>query len=252
MICPNIGGGSGGEGTGGDRFLRSGTQQLEFQIYSNSGRTTIWGSSLWPYTPRPPKLTVGLGLFGSGTQSWTIYGRVFGSQGTVPSGSYMSSFAGGHVSFRVRYNDSSNCNSTIGTVSASQPGLVATATVASTCTVSTTDLDFGTVGVLSSPVDATGSVRVNCSAGTPWEIDLVVPTGETASARKLNKGAETVTFGTYRNSARSQPWGDATGQSVTGTGTGSQQSIPVYGRVPAQATPSAGTYTDTIIVNVLH
>ena len=35
-----------------------------------------------------------------------------------------------------------------------------------------------------------------------------------------------------------------------GTGTGSEVTIPVYGRVQAQATPPSGTYTDTVIVTI--
>ncbi|WP_409528142.1 spore coat protein U domain-containing protein [Rhizobium sp.] len=37
---------------------------------------------------------------------------------------------------------------------------------------------------------------------------------------------------------------------VTGTGTGSPQTLTVYGRVPAQNTPAPGTYSDTVVVTV--
>ncbi len=37
---------------------------------------------------------------------------------------------------------------------------------------------------------------------------------------------------------------------VSGTGTGSAQNQTGYGRVPPQATPAAGTYTDTITATV--
>ncbi|MCR6502850.1 spore coat protein U domain-containing protein [Shinella sp. CPCC 101442] len=39
---------------------------------------------------------------------------------------------------------------------------------------------------------------------------------------------------------------------MSGTGSGSQQDITIYGRVPAQNTPLAGTYTDTVVVTVTY
>lgn len=251
MICPNIGDGSGG-GSGGNRTLESGANDLSHQLYSNAGRTTIWGSAVWPYSPRPPKLTVSLGVLGSGSNSWTIYGRILAGQASTQPGTYSSVFSSGHVSFRVRYNDSSSCNSAIGTASANQPNFTVSATVQPTCTVTTTDVDFGSEGVLDAAVNASGSVRVTCSSGAPWEIDLTVPGGETATTRTMSKGAETVTYGLYKDTGRTQPWGDTGTQSMTGTGTGALQNIPVYGRVPPQPTPSAGNYSDTVVVTVTY
>ena len=39
---------------------------------------------------------------------------------------------------------------------------------------------------------------------------------------------------------------------VGATGSGVSQSFTVYGRVPAQSTPAAGSYTDTIKVTVTY
>ena len=46
----------------------------------------------------------------------------------------------------------------------------------------------------------------------------------------------------------------AVGSAATlgGTGTAATQSIPVYGRVPAQATPPPGTYSDTVVATVTY
>ena len=57
----------------------------------------------------------------------------------------------------------------------------------------------------------------------------------------------------YRDLARTLPWGSTIGtNTVAGTGTGSAQAYTAYGHVPAQATPSAQTYTDTIVVTVTY
>jgi spore coat protein U-like protein len=123
------------------------------------------------------------------------------------------------------------------------------------CGVTATMLDFGTAGVLQTEVDGTNTLFVTCSATTPYSISLnggltgaVDPT-----QRKMSKGAETVTYGLYRNSGRTQPWGDSIGSNtVAGVGTGLAQSFAIYGRVPSQPTPSPGTYTDTVVVTVTY
>ena len=72
--------------------------------------------------------------------------------------------------------------------------------------------------------------------------------------RDRSKAGETVTYGLYKDNARSQVWGDAAtpGSTVAGTGSGAVQNLTVYGRVPAQTTPSAGLYTDTVVVTVTY
>ncbi|WP_352442717.1 MULTISPECIES: spore coat protein U domain-containing protein [unclassified Mesorhizobium] len=49
----------------------------------------------------------------------------------------------------------------------------------------------------------------------------------------------------YKDSDRTQPWGDSStpGSTVAGTGNGVMQNFTVFGRVPPQTTPSAGVYT---------
>jgi len=69
--------------------------------------------------------------------------------------------------------------------------------------------------------------------------------------RIMTLSFENVTYGLYRDSARTLPWGDIIGtDTAAGTGTCSSQALAVYGRVPTQSTPTPGTYTDTIIVTV--
>ena len=129
-------------------------------------------------------------------------------------------------------------------------------TITATCLVnSASTLNFGTQGVLSANVDQTSTVQVTCTNTTPYNIglDAGTGTGATVAARKLTSGANTVNYTLYSNSTRTTLWGNTVGtDTVAATGNGAAQSYTVYGRVPSQAAPAPGTYTDTITVTVTY
>jgi len=57
----------------------------------------------------------------------------------------------------------------------------------------------------------------------------------------------------HRDAARSLPWGLAgSGQSQSAIGSGTEQTFAVFGRVPVQPTPPAGSYSDTVVVVVTY
>jgi spore coat protein U-like protein len=128
--------------------------------------------------------------------------------------------------------------------------------ITATCTVnSASTLNFGTQGVLSTNVDQTSTVQVTCTNTTPYNIGLNAGTGTgaTVALRKMTSGANTVNYTLYSNSGRTTVWGNTVGaDTVAATGNGSAQSYTVYGRVPTQAAPAPGTYTDTITVTVTY
>jgi spore coat protein U-like protein len=57
----------------------------------------------------------------------------------------------------------------------------------------------------------------------------------------------------YSDSGRTTNWGNTVGtDTVSGTGTGSAQSLTAYGRIPSQPTPAPATYSDTIVVTLTY
>jgi spore coat protein U-like protein len=69
----------------------------------------------------------------------------------------------------------------------------------------------------------------------------------------MTSGANTVNYTLYSNSGRTTVWGNTVGTDTqAATGNGSAQSYTVYGRVPSQAAPAPGTYSDTITVTVTY
>ena len=75
---------SAGGGTGATlavRKLMSGTNPLNYNLYTDSARTIIWGDGV---APNGSFTGTGTGA----TQASTVYGRIPGSQGTAAVGSY--------------------------------------------------------------------------------------------------------------------------------------------------------------------
>lgn len=132
-----------------------------------------------------------------------------------------------------------------------------TLTVQAECKLtSATDLAFGTTGVIQSAINASSAIGVQCTNTTPYNIGLNAGAGSGASvtSRKMTAGTgATINYELFRDSARTAVWGDTVNSNtVSGTGTGAVQTLTVYGRVPAQTTPAAGNYADTVQVTVTY
>lgn len=129
-------------------------------------------------------------------------------------------------------------------------------TIQSSCTlVSASAIAFGTYGTLGTNTDATGTLDVQCTANSPYTValDAGLGSGATTTTRKLTSGSSTINYVLYRDSARTLTWGNTQGtDTVAGTGSGASQTFTVYGRVPSQTTPAAGTYGDTINVTITY
>ena len=251
LACPALGAGSGGVVPGRRAMQRlSGSEVLDFQLYSDGGRTQVWGSA------NVPPQTIAISPSGSGEATATIFARVFGGQPTVPVGSYSSTFSGSDVNVRYGLQTGlETCASTLtGTATAS---FTVTATVTPQCTLTTTNINFGTVGALSNPVTASGTVTVRCTSNVGYAILMDGGISKSTDPTSRWMGGTTpqtgVSYGLYQNSDYSLPWGNTPGLTKTDTGSGSDKIFTVYGRTnPSTITPPAGPYNDTVIVTVTY
>lgn len=124
--------------------------------------------------------------------------------------------------------------------------------------VAASNIDFATQARnTGAPVDAAGTLQVNCTSGTPYNIGLNEGLNSTATAasannRRMTNGTNFVPYGLYRNAGRTQFWGNVIGtDTVAGTGNATNQSIQVFGRAPSTDAP-AGTYLDTVVATVTY
>ena len=70
----------------------------------------------------------------------------------------------------------------------------------------------------------------------------------------MANGTATLGYNLYTTTGDTTVWGDGTGStaSVAGTGTGSNQTLTVYGKIPTGETSLSGTYSDTITATITY
>jgi spore coat protein U-like protein len=203
-------------------------------------------------------LTFALPILGQTIVTRDIYAEVQGGQQTAVPGAYSSLFSGAHA--RVDY-DVDILPIILPPPPCSAGGHDATANltfsvladVDSYCDVTADNIDFGQHGVLAAPVPGQGEVRVICTPGTAYSVELDGGlAGAPPTQRLMSLGAASILYGLYKDAGYGQPWGDTGGDVVTGTGTGAVEALQVYGLVPAQTTPAPGVYRDTVVVTVTY
>ena len=137
----------------------------------------------------------------------------------------------------------------------SQETFSVTAEVIDACNLTANDLDFGNYSSISgSNVDATSTLDVTCTNGTAYTLALDdgMTTGGTFTTRLMTDGSNTLEYNLYTSTARTTVWGDASGatETVGDTGDGTQQSLTVYGRIPASQNVPVGSYSDSVTATV--
>jgi len=244
-VCISIGAGSASDATS-RQMTGPASNTARYDLYSDAARTAKWGSWQSGYDLAGVQLDVSK----NSTTNVTVYARLLGSQQTDTPGSYASTFTSNPF---IQYaNKSGNTACPTGGLTASSSTSVG-ATVTSNCSVSATNINFGTITMLTSNKDAQGALSIQCNSSLPYAISL---SGGNAAAtdptkRKMAFGAANVTYGLYKDTGRSQAWGDSAGVNTSsGTGTGVAQNMNVYGRIAPQTTPRPGTYSDSIIATV--
>ena len=253
-LCIELGRGASAPGPMGQRALTFGADYIAFEFYSDASRTQLWGSwgsVVTAYGSGGITYDLGLGPTGSANPTFNVYARVLANQQTTKPSTY--SWNGATPALRYGYDTGTPCPT--GSATTYSSGTTWTATVAANCNVSATNMNFGSVGLLSSGVNSTSIVTVRCTNTSPFNVGLSQGsgTGATVAARIMESGANTVIYSLYSNSGRTTVWGDTIGtDTVSQTGTGNDQPLTVYGRVPAQSTPAAGTYNDTIVITVTY
>lgn len=221
------------------RELKNGTATLAYDIGRAGGSPGSLGDA---------PIAVPLAALQQGaTAAVALTATLAAAQPDAPVGRYAQTLA-----VRIAYGKLGCTGAGSGTAMSSTD---VSATVLKACNVTASDLGFGTVGDLSSAVAGQSALNLLCTRGTGYTVALdggLSGAADPAARRMAAGGREGVLYGLYQDAARTRPWGTAASATLGGTGTASRQSIPVYGLVPPQPTPSPGAYADTIVVTVTY
>ncbi|MDP9151151.1 MAG: spore coat U domain-containing protein [Myxococcota bacterium] len=231
-----LGMGAGLQGTETARVFNSSSKS--YQIYTDSGRTNYFG------TTSGHTIVISSPVLGNNTV--TYYCR-------IPNGQVINT--GGH-------HDDNNTTLTFGgtTLTGTSHEYM---TVNGTCSVTVgTQLAFGAydplVANLSTPLNGTATVIVNCTQYLTWDLDLdqglnpASGNSDTVPRRQMASGAARLRYDLFQDAARSVIWGYQDLSDVKGTGTGANDTHTVYGSVLAgQTGTAAASYTDTVTITIL-
>ncbi|MFC5510082.1 spore coat U domain-containing protein [Massilia jejuensis] len=255
-----MGAGSGGA-SGAWRTMAAGGSRLPYNLYLDSsyGGAAVWGGAAMPANQTPLLVSVPAGVvaMGSFSRTHTIYGKVPGSMlaGVATAGNADTVFAsifGADATFTYAFSSVSGTPSCTAGTTSTLPFQVR-ATVINDAVINASNLQFGSSSVLTGTVRANAALALQLTANNAYRIALDGGMHGSVGERRMRNAltGETVRY-VISGTPDGPGWGDGTAgtSTVAGTGTGTVQSLPLYGRVPPQPTPSPGDYKDTLTVTV--
>jgi spore coat protein U-like protein len=136
-----------------------------------------------------------------------------------------------------------------------------TATVISSCSVTTSPIAFGNYDPTSTTaLTAQGAVNAKCTKGSVVAVALdqgthpVTGTSTAAiPARQMSNGTVTLPYHIYTTSGGTTEWGNTTAQepaTQTSATVNTALVFTTYGNLPAGADVTAGAYTDTVTASL--
>ncbi|MBR8657634.1 spore coat U domain-containing protein [Achromobacter sp. Marseille-Q0513] len=239
------------------RAMGNGAYRMNYNLYTDSGYSNVWGDA----TTSPPTSQV-INVFGSGSISVPIFAKLPGGQISVSTvgnadTQYLEIYSGTSARVDVDtglfFPDAINCPLSFPGATLNIP-LTVKALVQKNCTISATNLVFPAQGLLTTAVPGSSQISVQCTNNNAYSLALNGgAVGGNVLARKMkhSTAADTVSYQLYQAGDYAVIWGDASGGSPkAGVGSGAVQNHTVYGRVPAQATPRPGSYSDTVTATI--
>jgi spore coat protein U-like protein len=206
------------------KMTGSASSTLNYGLFRDAAHARNWGNTV--------NVDTASGSGETPDRNFTIYPQVAAGQLVAPG----------------TYHDTITAASGAGSGS-----FTITALVQPLCQITATNLVFGayTGGVL----DAVSTLTVACTKTTTYYVNLSdgqQPDGSLLP-RAIGPGGVLLSYTMFHDAARSSRWGNTYNlDGVAGTGSGSAQTLNVYGRVAAGQLVTPGTYTDTVIATITY
>lgn len=136
------------------------------------------------------------------------------------------------------------------------------ATISPSCSIdSLPNYNYGTIGGTATLIQnfTPTTVQVTCSNGTPYAVTLASANNAAfGSAYSFNmvNGSKALGYRLYFNSFGNPQWDATAGGTYSASGSGTAQSISMYGDIPTQTPPvggwTVGTYADTVTMTLTY
>lgn len=139
------------------------------------------------------------------------------------------------------------------TAATATANLVVSATVISACVVTPGVLAFGVYDpTAAGNLDQTGTFTVACTSGTSVTVGLNGGGNLSGSTRRMANllATEFLPYELYRDSGRTNVWGNTSGTWVSLSATLLPQVLTVYGRIAPAQDVSLGAFTDNVTITV--
>lgn len=98
-------------------------------------------------------------------------------------------------------------------------------------------------------VDATSTMQIACSNGLAYKVYVTTATGSKAM-NTATPGPTPLAYELYSDAGRTTVFPTTAGGAPSQSGNGSGQSITIYGRIASGQTVPAGSYSQTVTVNI--
>jgi spore coat protein U-like protein len=168
-FCSNVRGGT--DAVGNQRYMPSGANRAPFNLYYDAAHLNAWGNWVAPFLGGGYQFDLTSNGFGQISGTVTVYAAVPSGQQTVVPGAYDEYMAS--VSTNVlQYGSTPSGGSCPVGGSTSPIGFDVTGTVITNCNVNGGTLDFGTTSYLTSNIDATATITVQCTNTTPYSLGI--------------------------------------------------------------------------------
>lgn len=134
------------------------------------------------------------------------------------------------------------------------------ATVTANCLITANALAFGAydpiVANATTPLNVATTINVTCTnnsaATVTLDQGLTPAAGSTAAAplRQMAGGGTVLPYSIFQDAAHTIVWGNTAATGVADTGSGVQQTINVFGQIPAAQNVPAASYADTVVATI--
>lgn len=182
-----------------------------------------------------------------------LIGKINAGQNNVSAGNYYDYATSVQISYASASSMQSlpSCSGLSGTTVTDQ--ISATATVKNGCEIlNVDDMDFGHRSPVQSSqleANATANITIQCPTGTSYAVSIGEGLHPDGNARQLCSNGDCLRYDLYQDADHTAQWTSETPQKQYAD-SGQPQQMVVYGKVPPQQWPEAGTYTDTVVITL--